>query len=225
MNVRKRVSSEERRELILQAVIPVFAEKGFHAATTRILAEAAGVSEALLYKHFPSKESLYSGIFLRHLGEKTQGPEVQALFSEPPSTGKLIALLTLLLRDIAEDADHCLPRLMAQSLLSDGAFARTVLDTFQQNFMHYFEEALEAAHRSGDLLHGLDLSRLGIWFTHHLAVTFKLLSLPPQAILDYGQEKSRVIEEALRFSLRGIGLSESALDEHLPPFGGTSNEH
>lgn len=215
MNPRKRVSSQERRELILQAVIPVFAEKGFHGATTKSLAEAAGVSEALLYKHFPSKESLYSGIFLRHLDEKTQNPATQELLSEPASTRKLIRLLSLLHRDIAESEDPCLARLMAQSLLSDGAFAQTVLDTFEQNFMHLFVESLEAAHRSGDLSPGSDSSRLPIWFTHHLAVTFKLLSLPPRNLITYGKDRRSVSEEALRFCLRGIGIRPSAIEDHL----------
>ena len=217
MRARKRVSSEERRELILQAVIPVFADKGFHAATTRCLAEAAGVSEALLYKHFPSKESLYSAIFLRHLGEKTERPEVQAVLAEPPSTGQLVRLLRLLLHDIAKPKDDCLARLMVQSLLSDGAFAKTVLDTFDGNFMHYFEEAIGAAHAAGDLLHGRELPALGIWFAHHLAVTFKLLTLPASPLIDYGCDRSQVIESSLLFTLRGIGLSEAAIDKHLPP--------
>ena len=203
--------------MILQAVIPVFAEKGFHAATTRSLAEAAGVSEALLYKHFPSKESLYSAIFLRHLGEKTDHPTTQALLAQPPCTAKLVHMLRMLFHDIAEPDDDCLARLMLQSLLSDGAFARTVLDTFVSNFMHYFEEAIEAAHASGDLLHGRELPALGVWFTHHLAVTFKLMTLPGKPLIEYGCDRSEAIESCIRFTLRGIGLSEAALDKYLPP--------
>src|SRR5919106_3391967 len=57
-----RLSSEERRRAIVDAVRGVFAEKGFDGTTTRELAKAAGVSEALLYKHFPSKESLYAAM-------------------------------------------------------------------------------------------------------------------------------------------------------------------
>ena len=53
--------AEARKEAIVEAVQDVFAEKGFEGTTTRDLAKAAGVSEALLYKHFPSKESLYRG--------------------------------------------------------------------------------------------------------------------------------------------------------------------
>src|SRR6266852_5741024 len=58
----KKLSSEERRAAIIKAVRQVFAEKGFDGTTTRELAEAAGVSEALLFKHFPNKEALFSAM-------------------------------------------------------------------------------------------------------------------------------------------------------------------
>ena len=57
-----RLPSRERRDAIVTAVRDMFAEKGFDGTTTRELAQAAGVSEALLYKHFPSKESLYGAM-------------------------------------------------------------------------------------------------------------------------------------------------------------------
>ena len=57
INVRpaKKLSGDERRAAIIKAVQRVFAEKGFDGTTTRELASAAGVSEALLFKHFPNK--------------------------------------------------------------------------------------------------------------------------------------------------------------------------
>src|SRR5438270_5298896 len=57
-----RLSSGERRAAIIRAVRRVFAEKGFVGATTRALADAAGVSEALLFKHFPTKEALFAAM-------------------------------------------------------------------------------------------------------------------------------------------------------------------
>ena len=61
-----RLDSDERRKAIVGAAVPLFARKGFAGTTTRELAEAAGISEALLFKHFPSKQSLYREI--RQLG-------------------------------------------------------------------------------------------------------------------------------------------------------------
>src|SRR5205809_694520 len=59
-----KLTREKRRAAIIHAVRRVFAEKGFHGTTTRALAGAAGVSEALLFKHFPTKEALFEAMQL-----------------------------------------------------------------------------------------------------------------------------------------------------------------
>jgi AcrR family transcriptional regulator len=56
---------EARRTQILDAAAQVFAEKGFHRATTREIAGVAGISEGTIYNYFNSKESLLFGIMFR----------------------------------------------------------------------------------------------------------------------------------------------------------------
>lgn len=57
-----RMSSEDRRAVILDTACKLFAEKGFRGTTTRELAAAAGVTEPVLYEHFRTKGDLYSAI-------------------------------------------------------------------------------------------------------------------------------------------------------------------
>ena len=49
---------EARRNQILDAAAAVFAEKGFHRATTKEIAKTAGVSEGTIYNYFASKADL-----------------------------------------------------------------------------------------------------------------------------------------------------------------------
>jgi AcrR family transcriptional regulator len=56
-----RLSGDERKGSILEAAIEVFAQGGFRGATTAALARAAGITEALLYRHFRSKKQLFLG--------------------------------------------------------------------------------------------------------------------------------------------------------------------
>lgn len=52
-------TAEERREELISASIPVFAEKGYHAAPTTEIAKRAGISQAYLFRLFPTKEELF----------------------------------------------------------------------------------------------------------------------------------------------------------------------
>jgi AcrR family transcriptional regulator len=56
---RTRLTAEQRRERILEAARQVFLEHGFAGARTRRIAEEAGITEALLYRYFPSKADIF----------------------------------------------------------------------------------------------------------------------------------------------------------------------
>ncbi len=57
--VRVRFTAETRRQQILQVASRLFAGQGFNGTTTRHIAQASGVNEALIFRHFPTKEDLY----------------------------------------------------------------------------------------------------------------------------------------------------------------------
>lgn len=57
-----RRSSQERQASLIQAATALFAKKGFNGTTTKEIAKAAGISEALVFKHFPTKRALYAAI-------------------------------------------------------------------------------------------------------------------------------------------------------------------
>jgi len=57
-----RMAGEERRLQILAVAVSLFSQKGFRGTTTREIAQAAGVSEAMVFRHFATKEELYTAI-------------------------------------------------------------------------------------------------------------------------------------------------------------------
>src|SRR5438105_15817499 len=64
---RTRLKGEERRALIVEAARRVFLETGFAGARTRRIAEEAGITEALLYRFFPSKRAIYEAAVVQPL--------------------------------------------------------------------------------------------------------------------------------------------------------------
>jgi AcrR family transcriptional regulator len=59
----------DRRQDILAAAMELFAQKGFRGTTTRDLATQAEVNEAIIFRHFKTKEELYSAIIESKAGE------------------------------------------------------------------------------------------------------------------------------------------------------------
>jgi AcrR family transcriptional regulator len=56
------MKGDERREQILQTAVELFSQKGFKGTTTKEIATRAGVSEAMVFRHFATKDELYAAI-------------------------------------------------------------------------------------------------------------------------------------------------------------------
>jgi AcrR family transcriptional regulator len=225
-----RLSADERRKAILEAVRRLFADKGFHGTTTRELAQAAGVSEALLFKHFPNKEALYGAM---QVSSCTRDPgEFQRLLALEPSTSTLVLLVHFLMTkkvlegpggparspESRQDTDDSLMhRLMLRSLMEDGEFARLFLQRVASFWVPKMEECLRAAAAAGDVADDSVTPSLRAWFVQHLGVMLMIHLHPPTPAVDYGVGREVLVEQAVRFALRGLGLSEEAVRRHYNP--------
>jgi TetR/AcrR family transcriptional regulator len=65
----KRLKAEERRIQLLGIAKELFSEQGFENTTAKAIAAAAGVTEAIVFRHFGSKQELYANILDRKADE------------------------------------------------------------------------------------------------------------------------------------------------------------
>jgi AcrR family transcriptional regulator len=54
--------AEDRRRQIVEVAAEIFSLRGFNGTLTKEIADRAGVSPAIIFRHFPSKEAIYSAI-------------------------------------------------------------------------------------------------------------------------------------------------------------------
>lgn len=210
-----RLDSTERRNAIVDAALPLFAKKGFAATTVREIAAAAGVSEALIFKHFPTKAALYDAI----LGSCFEGDEdLAALLALEPSTQTLVAFVEALLdhylvevpTDPDETARH---RLYVISLLDDAEFAGVVCRWMREAIIPRVIASVRAAEASGDLVPAPVPVENRAWFAEQLGVGLANLRLPRPAGAgaDLPCRDAAVGRHAMWFLLRGIGMTDAAL--------------
>ena len=95
--VERSTAAEEKRRVILDAAVRVFARKGFHASRVGDIAEEAGVAHGLLYHYFSSKDEVLETIFRENwslLLERIHAVEA----SDEPAREQLRHVATILLR-------------------------------------------------------------------------------------------------------------------------------
>lgn len=75
MSKRTRLTAKDRKALILANARAIFAQNGYEAARTQDIARHSGVSEALMYQHFPSKEALYRAVLREVIRDRTKATQ------------------------------------------------------------------------------------------------------------------------------------------------------
>src|SRR5262249_32885738 len=78
-----RMSAKDRQQQIVQVAADLFSQNGFRGTKTKDIAERAGVSEAIIFRHFASKEELYSAILDYKVRQSTE--QLQAHLKEAGS--------------------------------------------------------------------------------------------------------------------------------------------
>ena len=215
---KKRLSSEERREAIIGAARSVFAEKGFHGTTTRELAAAARVSEALLFQHFPNKEAIYEAM-LTACHKTAAFRRYHQLLELKASTSTLMVMLHFLVtRVLLCDAEVItLHRIVLRSLSEDGHFARALMKSVGSTWVPKIRECIDSARNAGDLYPGTEPLKNNAWLAQHVFLMLALMHLPSTPAVDYKTNKEKLAEEAVVFCLRGLGLKEEAIKRHYNP--------
>jgi AcrR family transcriptional regulator len=218
---RRRMTAEDRKRAIVGAALPLFARQGYAETTTKDLALAAGVSQPLLYKHFPSKEALYREIqkFCRHDSD----PAIQKLAGLKPSASTLVHLVYFFMRAlvlgkppgvIAWDTRH---RLMLKSLLEDGVFARLVYRSRFEGYCSRMEACLDAAIAAGDAVKSPLTPGNRARFGYHVGAWMALVHLPPKPAINYRVSREKLLDQSVWFVLRGMGLTDQALATYYNP--------
>jgi AcrR family transcriptional regulator len=210
-----RLDSDGRRKAIVAAAVPLFARKGFAGTTTRELAEAASISEGLLFKHFPSKKQLYGEIL--RLGCEGD-PALDRLATLEPSSATLVRMMRFMVRHFLRrgevdrvERDTRL-RLILHSCLEDGEYARELLERIFEQVHPLFAASLAAAAAAGDLRPSRHSSANRFWFAQHVAAMAACFLLPAAGCVPYAGTDEDVVEEASWFILRGIGMTDAAIN-------------
>jgi TetR/AcrR family transcriptional regulator, fatty acid metabolism regulator protein len=154
------VTAVDKRTLILDAAVRIFARKGYHAARVGDIAEEAGVAHGLLYHYFDSKEELLESIFRDTWSELLAALE-QVEAEVRPAGEQLRQVAAILLRSWRRDPD--LVRVLVREVARSPQLGGRV-DEIEKAFA-VIERIVERGQRDGELRGDVD-ARLAAWIVY-----------------------------------------------------------
>jgi TetR/AcrR family fatty acid metabolism transcriptional regulator len=193
------IALEDKRKLILDAAIRVFAEHGYHGSRVGDIAEDAGVAHGLLYHYFASKDDVLRTIFAENWGELI-GRFRAVEDSHEPAREKLEGIAKILLRTWRNDPAlvTVMVREVARSQLIQGQ-VEEVGEAFA-----IIQRVIEEGQASGEFRQDID-ARLASWVVYggleELLTGWVLGQLP-----DSEEDVSAAERAAIDLSLRGLTI-------------------
>ena len=144
-----RLAAPDRRRKLQTAALELFAQQGYRGTTTRAIARRAGVSEALLFRHFSSKEDLYWSVLEQQCAVRGGRERLDAMLRRGGDDTELFAAIAedILARNFA---DSRLYRLLLFSALENHElshrFFRTYISEYYQAIAAHIRERIRTGH-------------------------------------------------------------------------------
>jgi TetR/AcrR family fatty acid metabolism transcriptional regulator len=154
------ITAVDKRTLILEAAVRVFARKGYHAARVGDIATEAGVAHGLLYHYFESKEQLLESIF-RETWTELLGALEQVEHDVRPAGEQLRHVAAILLRSWRRDPD--LVRVLVREVARSPQLSGRV-DEIEKAFA-VLQRIIERGQDTGELRRDVD-ARLAAWILY-----------------------------------------------------------
>lgn len=136
----KRLKASERRATILAVAKVLFSDKGYHGVSVDEIARRLGVSPAILYRHFASKEALYEEV-LNQIACKRES-YVEVVVNSDGSFGDVLRGIThIYIASVSRDPDYL--RMELQSALEGGDATRQFFENRWRPFTDLIEYSLK----------------------------------------------------------------------------------
>ncbi|TCK17923.1 TetR family transcriptional regulator [Thiogranum longum] len=146
----KRLKASERKAAILAVAKVLFSDKGYHGVSVDEIARRVGVSPAILYRHFPSKESLYEEV-LNQTACKRES-YVEAVVQSDGSFSEVLRMITRrYVESVSRDPDYL--RMELQSALEGSVATRQFFEHRWRPFTDYIEVTIRELQPTGKVQH------------------------------------------------------------------------
>jgi TetR/AcrR family fatty acid metabolism transcriptional regulator len=123
----------DKRRLILDAAVRVFARQGFHAARVSDIADEAGVAYGLVYHYFGSKDAVLDSVFVERWGALLTAIRAVDEDTALPPREKLYAIAAFIVDSYRHDPD-VMKVIIVEVTRAANSFAQTHLGLIREAY-------------------------------------------------------------------------------------------
>jgi AcrR family transcriptional regulator len=126
-----RLPAPDRKKQLLEMAMKLFSDQGFDGTTTREIAEAAGVNEALIFRHFRTKEDLFWAVLSDRVERRGRNRRIRELAKSEGDFREVLVAIAETLLDRTDD-DAAVTRLLFYSALRNRELSHRFFRTYGQ---------------------------------------------------------------------------------------------
>ena len=182
----------DKRRVILDAAVKVFAREGFHGCRVADIADEAGVAYGLVYHYFRSKDEILDTLFLERWGLMLE--EIARVDAEPaPVREKLAAIAGFIIDSYRYDPD-LMKVIIVDVTRAANSFGRSHLDEIREAY-ELIGGIVASAQKSGELRSDITptFAAMAFYGAVEQVLSGWIFDILPEAADDYDQAKEFIV--------------------------------
>ena len=170
----KRLTAEERRKHVLRSAITAFGKSNYRATRMSDIAAEAGVSEAMLYKHFESKKVMFLSI-LSNVSHRTATTMEKGFEEEPDALKLLRRLLITYYNQIQEHPNLLKLHFQAVSEIDDNEIGARIKDDHEV-YVQSIKELIRKGLAQGTVRKDIEIDPIA-WLFNGIGILISMMVL------------------------------------------------
>ncbi|MBC8178014.1 MAG: TetR/AcrR family transcriptional regulator [Desulfobacteraceae bacterium] len=156
--LKKRLPAKERKKQILKSAVKVFARSNYYNTKMSDIAKEAGISEAMIYRHFSSKKEIFI-VVLKHMSDRILTFWERELDPVKSPLEKLRSMLLGYYQRMIKHPNELKVQFLAISGIDDKDVLKR-LRTDQQNYIKHFSDVIQEGISQREIRKDVDVNAL-----------------------------------------------------------------
>jgi len=199
-----RLPASDRKKQLLEIAMKLFSEQGFDGTSTREIAQAAGVNEALIFRHFRTKEDLFWAVLSDRVERRGRNRRMRELVRSEGDFREVLVAIAETLLDRTED-DAAVTRLLFYSALRNRELSNRFFQTYGQEKFEMLASLIRAGIGAGHFrqVNPVTAARAFLGMIVYDYLVEEVFGVPHAQALS----KRELAEELVGIFLRGISTN------------------